>query len=87
VDITIPAPGQTASQRVTSWLTVIIATSVSGVVKVVYNNSSAYSSRCFRELVGAAQGLIEVIPSHATVVNTLQTVPGAVWQFAIVAGI
>jgi hypothetical protein len=83
VDITIPAPGQSVKQRVALWLIVTVTTSVSEVVEVAFDNQSAGTRYYFWYLVGSAQRLIESIPSGATVLETLQTVPGAVWTFAV----
>jgi hypothetical protein len=82
VDIVIPAPGQSAKQQVI-WFIITVTTSVSGVVEVAYDNQSALKRYCFRQLVGSTQGLIESVPGGATVLEKLQTVPGAVWTFAI----
>jgi hypothetical protein len=55
---------------------------VSGIVEVAYDNIGGYTRDCFRQLVGSAQGLTESIPGGATVLEELQTVPGAVWTFS-----
>lgn len=81
MDITIPAPGQSVQRRVAVWLIVTITNYVNGRIEVSYDNASIFTRKCYRILVGSTQGLTESIPGQATVLEKLNTVPGAVWTF------
>jgi hypothetical protein len=81
VDITIPVPGQSIRQQAAFWLFVTVTTSISGVVEVAFDNLSAVAHNCFRQLVGSTEGIAESIAGGTTILETLQTVPGAVWTF------